>query len=275
MACNPLTDNPDWYAIRDVAQLTGVKPVTLRAWQRRYQLLEPKRTEKGHRLYSQQHIELIQRIQAWLAKGVSIGKVKALLDADSAELSDALLPETTQAPAVDDVLAALAELHRGRAETVIHRMLKEYPLDVVERSFIEPIQTALSQVKKPLRSLQNGLFQSLMIAKLCAILQAENRAATRAQLLLVNSEAPGHLGAWIWAIQLAGLGMKVTVLDGVDDLRGLLVNPGLAHYQHLAIFANHLPSQAQCKAINTLAQRPEFLRCSPVLTQLLMPGAAQ
>ena len=36
---NPLTENmmtEKLYAIRDVAEMTGVKPVTLRAWQRRY-----------------------------------------------------------------------------------------------------------------------------------------------------------------------------------------------------------------------------------------------
>ncbi|MCB1806061.1 MAG: MerR family DNA-binding transcriptional regulator, partial [Candidatus Competibacteraceae bacterium] len=35
--------------IRTVASLTGVNPVTLRAWERRYNLLRPTRTAKGHR----------------------------------------------------------------------------------------------------------------------------------------------------------------------------------------------------------------------------------
>ena len=48
-----------WYAIREVAELTGVKPVTLRAWQRRYNLIKPQRTDKGHRLYSEQDINEI------------------------------------------------------------------------------------------------------------------------------------------------------------------------------------------------------------------------
>ncbi|MCG6506952.1 MerR family transcriptional regulator, partial [Vibrio parahaemolyticus] len=40
------------YAIREVSEITGVKPVTLRAWQRRYNLVQPQRTAKGHRLYT-------------------------------------------------------------------------------------------------------------------------------------------------------------------------------------------------------------------------------
>ena len=38
------------YPIREVSRLTGVNAVTLRAWQRRYGLVQPARTEKGHRL---------------------------------------------------------------------------------------------------------------------------------------------------------------------------------------------------------------------------------
>ncbi|MCD8548048.1 MAG: MerR family transcriptional regulator, partial [Aeromonadaceae bacterium] len=70
---------PLLYPIREVARLTGVNPVTLRAWQRRYGLVEPARTDKGHRLYSEQDVALIRRILAWLELGVSIGQVRSLL----------------------------------------------------------------------------------------------------------------------------------------------------------------------------------------------------
>lgn len=73
------------YAIREVAEITGVKPVTLRAWQRRYNLVQPDRTEKGHRLFTDQDIEMIRQIQSWLAKGVAIGKVGALLQSGVSE----------------------------------------------------------------------------------------------------------------------------------------------------------------------------------------------
>ena len=42
----------DWLPIREVARQTGVNAVTLRAWERRYGLIVPHRTEKGHRLYT-------------------------------------------------------------------------------------------------------------------------------------------------------------------------------------------------------------------------------
>lgn len=66
--------------IREVARSTGVNPVTLRAWERRYGLIVPQRTPKGHRLYSTEHVARIQAILTWLNRGVSVSQVKALLD---------------------------------------------------------------------------------------------------------------------------------------------------------------------------------------------------
>ncbi|MDO6499211.1 MerR family transcriptional regulator [Photobacterium sanguinicancri] len=67
------------YAISEVSEKTGVNTVTLRAWQRRYGLLNPTRTEKGHRLYSASDIEKILAILVWLDKGVSIGNSKTFI----------------------------------------------------------------------------------------------------------------------------------------------------------------------------------------------------
>jgi len=66
--------------IRRVSELTGVNSVTLRAWERRYGLLKPLRTAKGHRLYRPEDIARVEAIQRWLARGVAVGQVRALLD---------------------------------------------------------------------------------------------------------------------------------------------------------------------------------------------------
>src|SRR3989338_6752518 len=65
--------------IRDVARITGVNAVTLRAWERRYVLIVPHRTPKGHRLYSNEHVAHTQAILPWLNRGVSVSQVKGLL----------------------------------------------------------------------------------------------------------------------------------------------------------------------------------------------------
>ncbi len=46
--------------IREISRLTGVNSVTIRAWERRYGLIKPLRTNKGHRLYCHADVELIK-----------------------------------------------------------------------------------------------------------------------------------------------------------------------------------------------------------------------
>lgn len=52
------------YSIGEVAQLCDINPVTLRAWQRRYGLLKPQRTDGGHRLFNDADIDRIREIKA-------------------------------------------------------------------------------------------------------------------------------------------------------------------------------------------------------------------
>ncbi|VTN15546.1 HTH-type transcriptional repressor YcgE [Raoultella terrigena] len=44
------------YSIGEFARLCGINATTLRAWQRRYGLLKPLRTDGGHRQYSDDDI---------------------------------------------------------------------------------------------------------------------------------------------------------------------------------------------------------------------------
>ena len=52
------------YNLKVVVQETGIKPDTLRAWERRYGLPNPARTEGGHRLYSQYDIDTLKWLSA-------------------------------------------------------------------------------------------------------------------------------------------------------------------------------------------------------------------
>src|SRR5210317_1048835 len=71
------------YPIRTVSRLTGVNAVTLRAWERRYGLIKPRRTDSGHRVYTEQHVDEIRHILALVDSGVSIGQVGTVLEGEN------------------------------------------------------------------------------------------------------------------------------------------------------------------------------------------------
>ncbi len=66
------------YKMQTFARLTGLAPTTLRAWERRHRLLEPERRDSGHRLYTEEDLRVIRRVQAMLEEGRAIGEVAAL-----------------------------------------------------------------------------------------------------------------------------------------------------------------------------------------------------
>ncbi|MFO7809564.1 MerR family transcriptional regulator [Guyparkeria sp.] len=74
------TESQALLPIRSVSQITGVNPITLRAWERRYDLIRPTRTPAGHRLYSQADIRTIKRIQELAESGMGFAQIASLLE---------------------------------------------------------------------------------------------------------------------------------------------------------------------------------------------------
>ena len=132
------------YPIRDVAQITGVHAVTLRAWQRRYGLIKPARTPSGHRLYSDADVERIRHILTWLEKGVSIGQVKPLLDNPlQAAQHDAWRT-------IADELDTLAcELKFSTLENRLRDLSKQYPVELYMDRILRPWRERLHQLDRP------------------------------------------------------------------------------------------------------------------------------
>jgi len=62
------------YNMNLVLRETGLKADTLRAWERRYQLPQPERTQGGHRLFSDYDIATIKWLQSRLMEGMRISK---------------------------------------------------------------------------------------------------------------------------------------------------------------------------------------------------------
>jgi len=137
---NPTALAPDEgiYPIREVSRLTGVNAVTLRAWQRRYGLVQPARTEKGHRLYSEQDIRQIGEILSWLERGVSIGQVKGLLSEPQSQQVHDHWQQT-----FEQLGQAVLALHQRKVEAQLNELLASYPFELVRSRVLQPLVTQL------------------------------------------------------------------------------------------------------------------------------------
>jgi DNA-binding transcriptional MerR regulator len=72
-----LADLPDTpkFRIASVCAQTGIQPVTLRAWERRYTFLKPRRTGSNYRLYSERDVALLRWLKQQVDTGMPIGQL--------------------------------------------------------------------------------------------------------------------------------------------------------------------------------------------------------
>ncbi|HKJ22942.1 MAG TPA: MerR family transcriptional regulator [Gammaproteobacteria bacterium] len=129
----------DLYPIRTVCSITGLNPVTLRAWERRYGLIKPRRTPKGHRLYTQFDIDRINEAVRLLDRGIPISQVRQILD--HRQEQGAVQKETAGhwVRHIDDMLHAIGMFDEHRLDALYNEALSLYPVDTVTRYLMIPL----------------------------------------------------------------------------------------------------------------------------------------
>ncbi|HEY1537944.1 MAG TPA: MerR family transcriptional regulator [Solirubrobacteraceae bacterium] len=83
-----MADDDSRWRIKEFAVQVGVGEATLRAWERRYGLLSPERTEGGFRLYSRVDEQRIRSMQAHMARGLAPAQAAALALSEALATSD-------------------------------------------------------------------------------------------------------------------------------------------------------------------------------------------
>jgi MerR family transcriptional regulator, light-induced transcriptional regulator len=134
----------DRLPIRTVASLTGVLPVTLRAWERRYGLIRPHRTASGHRFYTRAHVDLIHRVLTLTTKGVPISEVRRSLGAEA----EAPAPARDAGPwprYVERMLRAVRQYDDAALDDIYDDALSLYPIERVTRSLLMPLLAELGR----------------------------------------------------------------------------------------------------------------------------------
>lgn len=208
----PSSTQSAMYPIRTVAQLTGVKPVTLRAWERRYGLVVPARSESGHRLYTKDDISSIHQILEWLEQGVAIGQVKAQLSAISADSGDADGASTGVWPAWQErILAGIHHFDETRVDSVYSEALAVYPVDVVTVNLLLPV---LREFGERWQRIQGGIaeehfFASYLRNKLGARIHHQAHPLNAPSIVVACLPGELHeLGAILFALHCSHHGMR-------------------------------------------------------------------
>jgi DNA-binding transcriptional MerR regulator len=111
-----MDDPGDRWRIKEFAALVGVQEPTLRAWERRYHLLQPERSTGGFRLYSSADERRIRAMQAHMARGIAAAQAAALALSESAR--DVVAPVETGA-LIEALLGAAEDFDATRFDALL------------------------------------------------------------------------------------------------------------------------------------------------------------
>lgn len=247
------------FPIREVARLTGVNPVTLRAWERRYGLIQPMRTDSGHRLYSMDDIERIRSILSWIERGVAVSKVgKILARAAPLQALSPIIPnELVQADYAqwqEQVQAAVSAFDEPRLEQVYGQIFASYPLTVVFQNILLPLWKLLLQRQEAFGQASEWLFldgflRSRVLQRLLLVRVMQPR---RVIVCALNDQCR-ELEVLVTALFLSSVNSAIQVLALGQPFDELTLVCERVKPQALVLFSNHMPAPELPRRLNRLA----------------------
>ncbi|WP_422403295.1 MerR family transcriptional regulator [Pseudomonas sp. GZD-209] len=209
--------SPDLLPMRDVVSLTGINPVTLRAWERRHGLISPQRTEGGHRLYTPEDVQRIRDILHWTSSGLPISKVGELLARQHEQGGRAV---EQGSDAFDDWRAAVlraTQAFDGQALEALHgQVFTLFPKTVALREVLMPVWRQLAAGTAFGQRSQWLFLDTFLRARLLLRLQLNQAAAPRVLLSAVGGVS--ELELLCSALLLGGEQQRIDVLGNGQPL---------------------------------------------------------
>jgi DNA-binding transcriptional MerR regulator len=260
------------YTIHKVSELTGIPAVTLRMWERRYDLLRPERSPGNYRLYSERDVALLR----WLKHEVDSGMPARLAAANlKTRMAQRAWPEVlpglvgrgstiSAGRLTRSLFEALVAADEGRARNLLRRAHGELDLDTLCLQVLTPCLVEVGEAwhRGEIRIAQEHFASSFLRAHLLGLYQAYplRRGARRAFVGCGPSEQH-EIGALMLAVFLRRSGLRVDYLGANLETSDLLA---YVRDQRPVLIALSASTEGPARAMGRAADGLARLRPRPV-----------
>lgn len=127
------------FTIRDLSQLTRIKPHTLRIWEQRYGIMNPQRTDSNIRLYSQEDLKFLLNVSILYDYGLKISNIAKLSLEELNQKVKQLASEKKQIPAqIQNLVVSMLELDEERFEKQLNNSIMSIGLEETILNIVYP-----------------------------------------------------------------------------------------------------------------------------------------
>lgn len=244
------------YTISHVAEVLGVPPATLRAWQRRYGVVAPKRTTSGYRLYDDADVQTLRTMQQLIDDGwpPNQAAVAAGAEAEGTGVHVAT-GEAASSPSGGDLAKAAAELDASAVARLLEEQLARGSFEQMVDGWLLPQLRHLGDAWAAGRVSIAGehLVATTVQRRLSALYDLSGRDSRRSTIVTGLPAGSRHeLGILCFAIACRRAGMTVAYLgpDLPDEEWSLAVD---AHQAQAAVLA--VPTTSDVSAAARLVRQ--------------------
>jgi DNA-binding transcriptional MerR regulator len=243
-------DTETTYPLRAAAQLTGLSPELLRAWERRYGVVEPLRTAGGTRRYRASDLERLRLVKAAVDAGHRIGRVARL---DSAELGRHAAPSGSPSRrGLDAVISVLERLDAEETQRLLSLQLAAVGPVRFAREFAIPLVHEIGErwADKRMSVASEHLATALLRSMLGSALLPTAASRLGPRIVFATPSGERHeLGLQSAALTAMGAGANPIYLGAELPVEELLRATEQARASVLALSIVTLPADQAGRAI--------------------------
>ena len=209
------------YTIKEAAARAGLTPTVARAWERRYQVVEPARTASGYRLYDDGAIERLRTMRRLVEDGWSASAAaRAVNDGTAPDIGAPGSPRsgtTVSADPIDAFVAAAAALDGDAIEAALDELFGRGSFEAIVDAWLMPAAAALGDAWESGRITVAGehAASAALARRLAGAFEAAARVEGRPVVVGLPPGSRHELGALAFATALRRRGLPVLDL-GAD-----------------------------------------------------------
>jgi DNA-binding transcriptional MerR regulator len=252
--------NPESLRIGEFARRVGVSAELLRAWERRYGLLEPVRSAGGFRLYTAEDAERVARMRRGLDEGLSAA------EAAQAALQNARPSEGLLEDAASRLLAAIHDYDEAAVHALLDQSFAAFSLDAVLGDLILPTLTrvGLEWQQGTLAISQEHFASNLIRARLLSLGRTWGRGSGPLALLACAPGEQHDIGLLSFGLVLRSYGWRIIFL-GADTPISTIAEAAEMTRPALTVVASFDPDllEIEASALRRLAKRVPLVLSGP------------
>ena len=136
------------YSIKDLENITGIKAHTLRIWEKRYQILEPRRTETNIRYYNNDDLKKILNINLLNKGGFKISKIASLKDDEITTKANNLLEDknASESKEINALIQSIIKLETSEIERILEKGYQEKGILRLYKETITPLLIRMGEL---------------------------------------------------------------------------------------------------------------------------------